>query len=123
MSGIPVLVVEDNETNMRLIRYLLSSKGYEPHSATNAAEALELLKGFHPRLILMDMQLPGMDGYELTRQIKSAPETNDIVVIALTAFAMKGDEEKARAAGCDGYLTKPIDTRAFAATLAGFLGG
>ena len=121
MSGIPVLVVEDNETNMRLILYLLSSKRYEPHSATNAAEALELLKGFHPRLILMDMQLPGMDGYELTRQLKSAPETKDIVVIALTAFAMKGDEEKARAAGCDGYLTKPIDTRTFAATLAGFL--
>jgi len=82
---------------------------------------LELLKTFHPRLILMDMQLPGMDGYELTRQIKSAPETKDIVIVALTAFAMKGDEEKARAAGCEGYLTKPIDTRTFAETLAGFL--
>ncbi len=121
MTGIPVLVVEDNETNLRLIRYLLSSKGYEARSAVNATEAMEVLKEFHPRLILMDMQLPGTDGYELTRRLKAAPETKDIVIVALTAFAMKGDEEKAREAGCDGYLTKPLDTRAFAATLDEYL--
>jgi two-component system cell cycle response regulator DivK len=122
MTVIPVLVIEDNETNLRLVRYVLSANGYAVRSATNAAEALEALKEFHPRLILMDLQLPGTDGYELTRRLKAAPETKDIVIVALTAFAMKGDEEKAREAGCDGYITKPIDTRAFAATLANILG-
>ena len=121
MSGIPVLVIEDNEANMRLIRYLLTSKGYEPQGATNAAEALELLKSFRPRLILMDMQLPGMDGYELTRQLKSAPETKDIVIIALTAFAMKGDEEKIREGGCEAYIAKPISVANFLEVVERFL--
>jgi CheY-like chemotaxis protein len=122
MTDIPVLVVEDNEMNLRLVRYLLVAKGWVVRSATNAAETFEVLKDFHPRLILMDLQLPGTDGYELTRRLKAAPGTKNIVIVALTAFAMKGDEERARAAGCDGYVTKPIDTRAFAATLANFLG-
>src|SRR3954469_24895001 len=106
MIAVPVLVVEDNEMNLRLIRYLLSTRGYEVRSATNAAEAMEALAVFRPRLILMDLQLPGTDGYELTRRLKAAPETKEIIIVALTAFAMKGDEEKARNAGCDGYITK-----------------
>jgi len=121
MAGIPILVVEDNEANMKLMQHLLSTKGYEHRGATNAKEALELLETFHPQLILMDLQLPGMDGYELTRRLKAAPETKDILIVALTAYAMKGDEERALAAGCDGYLTKPIDTRAFGAKLTEFL--
>jgi two-component system cell cycle response regulator DivK len=123
MTNTPVLVVEDNEMNLRLVRYLLSANGYTVRTATNAAETMEALKQFHPRLILMDLQLPGTDGYELTRRLKAAPETRDIVIVALTAFAMKGDEEKAREAGCDAYITKPIDTRAFPAALEKILGG
>jgi CheY-like chemotaxis protein len=117
----PILVIDDNETNLRLISYLLTARGYEIRTAANAKEALRVLEGFSPRLILMDLQLPGMDGLSLTRQLKAAPATHDIIIVALTAYAMKGDEEKARAAGCDGYITKPIDTRALPVTLAGYL--
>src|SRR5260370_32553287 len=106
-----ILVVADNDANLRLFTYLLSSKGYEVRAATDAQQALELLRDFHPRMILMDLQLPGTDGYELTRRLKADPATSDIIIIALTAYAMRGDEEKALAAGCEGYITKPIDTR------------
>jgi len=121
MQDIPILVIEDNETNMRLCTTLLSRRGYEVRGAINAREALEALEQFHPRLILMDLQLPGMDGYQLTRKLKSAPETRDIIIVAFTAYAMKGDEEKALAAGCDGYISKPIDTTTFPARLAAYL--
>lgn len=117
----PILVVDDNETNARLVSYLLTAQGFEIRTAASAQEALQTLEGFHPRLILMDLQLPGMDGLSLTRQLKAAPATRDILIVALTAYAMKGDEEKAREAGCDGYITKPIDTRTLPATLAGYL--
>ncbi len=80
-------------------------------TAASAEEALELLQSYHPRLILADIQLPGIDGLEMTRRIKKDERTRDIAVVALTAFAMKGDEQKAIDAGCDGYITKPIDTR------------
>jgi two-component system, cell cycle response regulator DivK len=122
MEAVPVLVVEDNETNLKLITYVLSSKGYAVRGAGNAQEALEALLTFRPRVILMDLQLPGMDGYELTRKLKQAPETRDIPVIALTAYAMKGDEEKATEAGCVGYVTKPIDRKLLLDKLAGALG-
>lgn len=105
-----ILIVDDNAQNLKLARVLLVGEGFEVRTATDAEEALTTLETFMPSLILMDLQLPGMDGLELTRRLKADPVRNHIVVIALTAYAMKGDEEKARAAGCDDYVTKPIDT-------------
>jgi two-component system, cell cycle response regulator DivK len=110
VAGEPILIVDDNAANLKLARVLLSGEGYDVRTAADAEQALELLESFRPRLILMDLQLPGMDGLELTRRLKADPSRRDIAVIALTAYAMKGDEQKARAAGCDGYVTKPIDT-------------
>jgi two-component system, cell cycle response regulator DivK len=104
-----VLVVDDNPQNVKLVRLLLVDEGYEVRTASDAEEALQILDGFEPQAILMDIQLPGMDGLELTRHLKADARWKQLVVIALTAYAMKGDEEKALAAGCDGYVTKPID--------------
>lgn len=118
MAGEPILVVEDNDVNLRLVTFLLSSNGYEVREAADAQEALRLLEGFHPRMVLMDLQLPRMDGYELTRRLKADPATRDILVIALTAHAMSGDEQKALEAGCDGYFTKPINRHALLAGIA-----
>jgi len=109
MAGEPVLVVDDNSQNLKLVRVLLRTEGYEVRTAVDAEAALGELEAFTPRLILMDLQLPGMDGLELTRKLKADPARRDIAIIAVTAYAMKGDEEKARAAGCDGYVAKPID--------------
>jgi CheY-like chemotaxis protein len=109
LTGESILVVDDEPANLRLLTVLLSRNGYQVHEARTAEEALEIVAKFRPRLVLADIQLPGMDGLEMTRQLKSNPETKDIVVVAVTAFAMKGDEEKALDAGCDGYITKPID--------------
>lgn len=105
-----ILIVDDNPQNLKLARVVLSTSGFDVETAGDAEEALVMLDTFAPRLILMDIQLPGMDGLELTRQLKADPARKHIVVIALTAFAMKGDEDRARAAGCDGYITKPIHT-------------
>jgi CheY-like chemotaxis protein len=121
MAGEPILIVDDNITNLKLAKVLLIKEGYEVRPAVDAEDALKILETFKPRLILMDIQLPGMDGLELTRRLKAAPDTKDIVIVALTAYAMKGDEEKARAAGCDGYITKPIDTQALPGLIAGYL--
>lgn len=110
-AGAPILIVDDNVSNTKLLAFLLTSKGYVVRTAASADEALAVLQEFVPRLILMDLQLPGMDGLTLTRQLKADPRTSAIPIVAATAYAMKGDEEKARAAGCDGYITKPIDTR------------
>lgn len=118
MAGEPILIVDDNATNLRLARMLLVGEGFEVCTAADAEEALVLLPSFRPRLILMDLQMPGMDGIELTRRLKADPATRGIVVLALTAYAMKGDEERAREAGCDGYVSKPIDTRALPALIA-----
>lgn len=109
MAGHPILIVDDNPHNLKLARVVLSQEGHDVRTASDAEQALELLEQFHPRVVLMDIQLPGMDGLELTRRLKADPARRDIVIIALTAYAMKGDEEKARAAGCDGYLSKPVD--------------
>lgn len=117
----PILIVDDNPSNTKLLAFLLTSKGYEVHTAANADEALAAVESRPPRLILMDIQLPGMDGLSLTRQLKANPATSTILIIAATAYAMKGDEERARAAGCDGYLTKPIDTRQLPIDIARFL--
>ena len=115
MAGEPVLVVDDNLANMKLMSFLLSKRGYQVRSASSAKDALEVLSTFSPRLILMDLQMAGVDGFALTRQLKAATATRDIVVIAVTANAMKGDEQRALEAGCDDYVTKPIDTRALPA--------
>src|SRR6476660_1936671 len=111
MAGEPILIVDDTPVNLKLTRILLVNEGYTVLTAASAEEALELLRSYHPRLILADIQLPGIDGLEMTRRIKLDERTEDIAVVALTAFAMKGDEQKAVDAGCDGYITKPIDTR------------
>ena len=121
MAGEPILIVDDNPANLKLARVLLTADGYQVRVATDAEDALAVLREFTPRLILMDLQLPGMDGLTLTRRLKNDPVTHDIAVIALTAYAMKGDEQKAREAGCDGYISKPIDTRTLAATVDSFL--
>jgi CheY-like chemotaxis protein len=117
----PILIVDDNPSNTKLLAFLLSARGYEVRTAANAEEALATLAQWKPRLILMDLQLPGMDGLTLTRQLKANPATSDIPIIAATAYAMKGDEERARAAGCDGYITKPIDTRQLPIDIARYL--
>jgi two-component system, cell cycle response regulator DivK len=113
-----ILIVDDNPVNLKLARLLLEGEGYEVRTAVDAEAALELLKSWKPLLILMDVQLPGMDGLELTRRLKADPETRDIGIIALTAYAMKSDEEKVRLAGCDGYVTKPIDAEALCQLVA-----
>jgi two-component system, cell cycle response regulator DivK len=109
MSAEPILIVDDNAQNLKLVRVLLLSEGYDVRTAVDAEDALEALESFSPRLILMDLQLPGMDGLELTRRLKADPVRRSIAIVALTAYAMKGDELKALAAGCDGYVAKPID--------------
>jgi CheY-like chemotaxis protein len=121
MAGERVLVVDDNPANLKLLRMLLSGESYDVRTAESAGDALGIVEEFRPRLILMDLQMPGMDGFELTRRLKGDPATREIVIVALTAYAMKGDEEKARAAGCDGYVSKPIDTRTLPALVAGYL--
>jgi CheY-like chemotaxis protein len=121
MTGDAILIVDDNPTNLKLARVILEAEGYAVRVAVDADEALAVLAAFHPRLILMDLQLPGLDGLSLTRRIKAAPSTRDISVLALTAYAMKGDEEKAMRAGCDGYVTKPLNTRTFPRLVAEFL--
>ena len=118
MRGAPILIVDDNPVNLKLARVLLEGAGHEIRTAADAEEALEVLKTWRPELILMDLQLPGMDGLSLTRQLKADPDTRGIVIVALTAYAMKGDDEKAYASGCAGYITKPLDTRTFAETVA-----
>jgi two-component system cell cycle response regulator DivK len=122
MAGEMILVVEDNPVNRRLVEFLLRSNGYQVREASTALEAFELLKTERPDLIVMDVQLPGMDGLEATRKLKENPETRDIPVVAVTSYAMTGDREKALAAGCAGYITKPIDKTTFIQEVAARLG-
>jgi CheY-like chemotaxis protein len=106
-----ILVVDDNPVNLKLVSVLLESEGHDVSRAVDAIEAQEVIRTNKPELVLMDIALPGMDGLTLTRLLKEDEATQDLIVIALTAFAMKGDEARARQAGCDGYITKPIDVR------------
>ena len=122
MAGETILIVDDNPTNLKLVAYLVRAHDYDVHTATNAEAALERIRAHRPRLILMDLQLPGVDGLELTRRLKTDPETREIVIVAVTAYARKGDQEKAMAAGCDDYVTKPIDTRKLPSLIARHLG-
>jgi two-component system, cell cycle response regulator DivK len=116
-----VLVIEDNASNMTLATYLLKSAGHEVLCATDAEEGLAMARAERPDLILMDIQLPGMDGLEATALLKRDAATRTVPVIALTALAMKGDEERIRAAGCDGYIAKPMRYKAFLETVSRFL--
>lgn len=116
-----ILVVDDNIDNLTLTQILLEGEGFEVRLAEDAETALQALQNYRPRLILMDIQLPGMDGLELTRRLRQDAALRDVIIVALSAYAMKGDEDSARAAGCDGYITKPIDTRTFAGTVRGYL--
>ena len=118
MADESILIVDDNLTNLKLTRLLLEQERYNVRTATDAEAALEILKTFQPRLILMDIQLPGIDGLELTRRLKSNNATQQITILALTAYAMKKDERKAAEAGCDGFIAKPIDTRSLGRILA-----
>ena len=113
-----ILIIEDNAGNLALATFLLQSAGHTVLSAADAEAGLTLARDEQPNLILMDIQLPGMDGLEATGLLKRAEMTSGIPVIALTALAMKGDEERIRAAGCDGYVAKPLDYHDFLATIA-----
>jgi two-component system cell cycle response regulator DivK len=117
-----ILIVEDNSTNMRLSVFLLESAGYIVLSAADAEAGLTLARTRQPDLIVMDIQLPGIDGLEATRLLKRDDATRNIPVLALTALAMKGDEARILAAGCDGYVAKPLHHRAFLAAVAAQLG-
>jgi two-component system cell cycle response regulator DivK len=117
MAGEQILIVDDTPVNLKLTRILLVNEGYKVITAATAEEALELLRSYRPKMVLTDVQLPGIDGLELARRLRQDPATKDVIVVALTAFAMKGDEQKAMDAGCDGYITKPIDTRTLGARL------
>jgi two-component system cell cycle response regulator len=121
MSAARILVVDDNPTNRKLVCDLLRYEGHEVFEAAEATEARRIIDDQPLELVLLDLALPGMDGLTFTRQLRAQPRTRDLVIVALTAFAMLGDEEKARAAGCDGYITKPIDTRALPAQVAAYL--
>jgi two-component system cell cycle response regulator DivK len=117
-----ILVVDDNASNLKLFTYLLASPAHDVRTATDASEALDVLASFQPDLILMDIQLPDIDGLELTRRLRQSPLTRATTIVAVTAYAMKGDEERARAAGVDGYISKPIEKEAFRRMVAEYLG-
>lgn len=117
MSGELVLIVDDHPPNAVLAEHLLVEAGFSVLTAFDADSALMEIAARPPHLILMDLQLPGVDGLELTRRLKADRSTSHIVIIAVTSYAMAGDEDRARAAGCDGYLSKPIDCASFAASV------
>lgn len=116
-----ILIVDDNPTNLKLAADVLECEGHDVLRAQDAEEAQAVLRRTVPALILVDIQMPGMDGLTLTRILKADPAYRHVPVVALTSFAMKGDEQKARDAGCDGYITKPIDTRQLPVQVAGLL--
>ena len=116
-----ILVVEDQEDNRQILRDLLTSAGYEMMEAENGQEALDAVAKQRPDLILMDIQLPVMDGYEATRRLKGNPAYKDIPIIVVTSYALSGDEGKARDAGCDAYVTKPYSPRQLLAKIREFL--
>lgn len=116
-----ILVVEDNALNLELARLILEVNGYEVLPALDAEECLAVLAARRPDLILMDVQLPGKDGLQLTRELRATPATHDLLIVAMTAHAMADDVRRAAEAGCDGYLTKPIDTRVLAEQVAAFI--
>jgi two-component system cell cycle response regulator len=121
MSRRKILIIEDNQMNLELTTDLLEANGFAVASAQTAEDGLRLARELTPDLVLMDFALPGMDGLSATRNLKTNPATSHLTVVGLTAHAMKGDEAVALEAGCDGYLTKPINTRTFIDTISGFI--
>jgi two-component system cell cycle response regulator DivK len=116
-----ILVVEDDLDNRRIVVKVLSTAGHRVLEASDGGSAIEVARREHPDLIIMDLALPGMDGWEASRRLKADPETADIPIVALTAFAMRGDEERAREAGCDAYLSKPCRPQAIRDAVQRFL--
>lgn len=116
-----VLIVDDDPQNLELARNLLVHHGYDVHTAVTAEQVLQIIQAASPRLILLDLQLPGLDGFALTRQLKADPGTRHIIIVGVTDHALKGVERRAQEAGCDGYVAKPLDTRALPAQLAAYL--
>jgi CheY-like chemotaxis protein len=116
-----ILVVDDNADNRDLTQILLECEGFEVRMAEDAAQALSILETFRPKLILMDVQLPEMDGLALTRRLRRDPLLQGVIIVALSAYAMEPDKQNARAAGCDGYITKPINTRSFVGTVRQYM--
>lgn len=123
MSALRILVVDDNEATLELTRFVLEAAGFVVESTTDSVNAILLISTLRPDVILMDIQMPGLDGLALTRQVKADHSLRHIVVVAFTAFAMKGDEAKMRAAGCDGYIAKPFDVASFAQTVRSHANG
>lgn len=116
-----ILIVEDNDLNMKLFNDLLQANGYNTVQTKSGKEALQLTREHRPDLIIMDIQLPEISGLEVTKRLKADDELKDIPIVAVTAFAMKGDEEKIRDGGCEGYIAKPISVSNFLETIAEFL--
>jgi two-component system cell cycle response regulator DivK len=121
MTKMKILIVEDNEQNLYLETFLLEKQGHDVVQARNGEEGLDLAAAEHPDLILLDIQLPVMDGYEVARRLKQAKETQSIPIVAVTSYAMAGDQEAVLAAGCEGYIEKPIDPDRFVEDVKGFL--
>jgi CheY-like chemotaxis protein len=121
VAGEIILIVDDHPLNLKLARVTLAAAGYAVRTAVDAETALASLREVRPDLVLMDLHLPGVDGFELTRRIKADPAMAGVPVVALTALAMRKDEQRAREAGVDGYLTKPVDTARLPAQVAGYL--
>jgi len=121
MTGNKILIIEDNELNLELATDLLEANGFAVASAQTAEDGIRLARELLPDLVLMDFSLPGMDGLSATKYLKADPATRHLTVVGLTAHAMRGDDQIALNAGCDGYLTKPIDTRTFIATVKKYM--
>lgn len=121
MPNEPILIVDDNPLNLKLEKRLLELEQYQVLTAKNAEETLKVLEYFHPALVLMDFQLPGLDGVELTKKLRQDPQNRETIILIVTSYDQQGDEEKAKAAGCDGYLHKPIDTQALPGVIASYL--
>ncbi|HPO12464.1 MAG TPA: response regulator [Candidatus Hydrogenedentes bacterium] len=118
-----VLVIEDNEQNLYLVTFMLEKSGYEVVPARDGQEGIELAGRITPILILLDIQLPGMDGYQVARALRSNPALDQVPIVAVTSYAMVGDRERALAAGCSGYIEKPINPETFVADVERHLGG
>ncbi|HUL52353.1 MAG TPA: response regulator [Opitutaceae bacterium] len=118
-----ILHIEDNEQNRYLVTFLLEKSGYEVIAATSGPRGIELASERRPDLIVLDIQLPGMDGYAVARALKADPQLRSIPIVAVTSYAMVGDREQAIAAGCDGYMEKPVDPETFVTEIEFFLSG
>ena len=123
MAGECILVVDDNDMNVKLVRWLLEKHGYAVRTASDAKSARESVRAVRPQLVLMDIQLPDVDGLQLTREFKADPALKAVPIVAVTSYAMKGDRQKSIDAGCDGYITKPIDTQQFPLEIEKYLRG